>query len=58
VNSSVLIVPGLGDSGPEHWQSYWERTRGDCLRVAQRDWETPARSDWVATLDDAIAKFR
>jgi hypothetical protein len=58
VNASVLIVPGLYDSGPEHWQSYWERTRGDCLRVQQRDWQTPARSDWVAALDAAVATFR
>ena len=21
----VLILPGLGNSGPEHWQSHWER---------------------------------
>ena len=58
MNASVLIVPGLYDSGPEHWQSYWERTRGDCRRVKQRDWETPARGDWVATLDDAVGEFR
>lgn len=51
-------MPGLYDSGPEHWQSYWERTRGDCVRVKQRDWETPARSDWVDTLDAAVARFR
>ncbi|MCU1282119.1 MAG: alpha/beta hydrolase [bacterium] len=54
----MLIVPGLYDSGPEHWQSYWERTRGDCLRVKQRDWETPARTDWVEALDAAVAQFR
>jgi predicted alpha/beta hydrolase family esterase len=58
VNASVLIIPGLYDSGPEHWQSGWERTRGDCLRVQQRDWQTPDRSDWVAALDAAVAQFR
>lgn len=58
MNASVLIVPGLYDSGPQHWQSCWERTRGDCLRVQQRDWETPSRSDWVETLDAAVAQFR
>jgi hypothetical protein len=58
VTPSVLIVPGLYDSGPEHWQSYWERTRGDVERVRQRDWQTPARPDWVATLDAAVATMR
>jgi predicted alpha/beta hydrolase family esterase len=58
VNASVLIVPGLYDSGPEHWQSYWERTRGDCERVQQRDWQTPVRSEWVETLEAAVATMR
>ncbi|MDB4965011.1 MAG: alpha/beta hydrolase [Myxococcales bacterium] len=52
--TDVLLVPGLYNSGPEHWQSYWERTRGDCTRIVQRDWETPRREDWMATLDAAI----
>jgi serine hydrolase len=58
VNTSVLIVPGLYNSGPEHWQSCWERTRGDCARVEQRDWETPRRADWVHVLDAAVAGMR
>src|SRR5436305_12239296 len=51
----VLLVPGLWNSGPENWQSYWERERRDCLRVVQSDWETPHREDWVATLDRIVA---
>jgi len=58
MNASVLIIPGLYNSGPEHWQSQWERARGDCLRVEQRDWETPARADWVAALDAAVSAMR
>jgi predicted alpha/beta hydrolase family esterase len=54
----VLLVPGLFNSGPDHWQSCWERTRGDCARVLQRDWETPVRADWVAALDEAVAQMR
>jgi len=54
----VLLVPGLWNSGPENWQSYWERERGDCLRVVQSDWETPQRSDWVATLERAVSDAR
>ena len=50
----VLLLPGLWNSGPEHWQSYWERERSDCRRVEQSDWETPRRVDWVEALDKAI----
>ena len=58
MNASVLLIPGLYNSGPEHWQSQWERARGDCVRVEQRDWQTPVRADWVAALDDAVAAMR
>ncbi len=52
---TTLILPGLYDSGPEHWQSHWQRSDASCRRVRHDDWETPERRDWVATLDSAIA---
>jgi uncharacterized protein len=51
----VLLLPGLYDSGPTHWQSRWEREDPSFVRVVQQDWETPARADWVATLETAVA---
>jgi hypothetical protein len=50
----VLLLPGLYNSGPEHWQSFWERSEPGFLRIEQQDWETPRRNDWVATLDHAV----
>jgi uncharacterized protein len=52
----IVLLPGLYDSGPDHWQSHWERTLPNTLRVVQRDWETPARDEWVATLEDAVVE--
>jgi uncharacterized protein len=52
---SLLILPGYGDSGPQHWQTLWERLLPGATRVRQRDWENPALEEWVATLDAAIA---
>lgn len=49
----VLIVPGLGDSGPEHWQTRWQTLHG-YARVQQRDWDSPELSDWLAALEHAI----
>ena len=51
----VLILPGLGSSGPEHWQTHWEKQNPAFIRVEQRDWDKPDREDWIATLDRAIA---
>jgi predicted alpha/beta hydrolase family esterase len=52
--ASVLLVPGLSDSGPEHWQSLWEAKHPEYLRVQQANWETPRCADWVRTLDACI----
>lgn len=51
----VLILPGLSNSGPEHWQTRWEAEHPSFLRVQQRDWETPDRHEWVETLHRAIS---
>jgi len=50
----VLTIPGLGGSGPSHWQSVWEATRGDCERVDLGMWSAPRRNAWVTKLDHAI----
>jgi uncharacterized protein len=54
--TKVLLLPGLYDSGPDHWQSHWERTLPNAVRIVQRDWETPARDEWVATLELTVAE--
>ncbi len=54
MNAPVLIIPGLGGSGPEHWQSLWEKRLG-ATRVEQADWDKPDRAGWIAALDAAIA---
>ena len=48
-------VPGLGNSGPGHWQTYFEQTEPHFTRLTQREWDAPDRAEWVATLDRALA---
>mgnify|MGYP005757007333 CR=1 FL=1 len=57
-HSTVILVPGLGDSGPQHWQSLWQQQYPDFVRVQQRDWETPERQEWVDTLQDAVSRHK
>lgn len=52
----LLTVPGLWNSGPQHWQSHWEAADPSVVRVLQRDWETPVRDEWVATVEAAVAR--
>jgi len=49
-----LIVPGWHGSGPDHWQSHWERELDAARRVEMPDWDLPTRAGWVRALDRAI----
>jgi predicted alpha/beta hydrolase family esterase len=55
--ASVLLLPGLFNSGPEHWQSLWQRKHPEYHRVEQTDWETPHCTDWVQTLHASICSI-
>ena len=55
-NPTILFVPGLGGSGPGHWQTLWECDIPDARRVEQADWNAPRRADWIRTLKDALDK--
>jgi predicted alpha/beta hydrolase family esterase/diadenosine tetraphosphate (Ap4A) HIT family hydrolase len=50
----VLILPGLGSSGPQHWQSLWQRLDPSYQRVEQADWQTPSCADWCERLQAAL----
>lgn len=52
---TILILPGLFNSGEGHWQTVWETLHPNAKRVQQQDWNTPDRARWVETLDAAIA---
>lgn len=54
----ILTIPGYTNSGPEHWQTLWERVRPGITRVRQRDWNRPIRDEWVATLNQAVRASR
>lgn len=56
MNSRVLILPGIGNSGPEHWQSRWETSYPSFMRVEQRDWEHPVRDEWLDVLEKTVAR--
>lgn len=49
-----LIVPGLNNSGPDHWQTFWTRSLPSASRVQQRCWDKPQKEDWIQTLNEFI----
>ncbi len=52
----ILIVPGWSSSGPDHWQSRWERTLKTARRVEQENWETPEREAWVGRIIESAVQ--
>ena len=54
----ILILPGLGNSGPEHWQTHWQEALPTARRVEQDNWDMPDRQSWLATLAGAVENAR
>ncbi|WP_421837734.1 RBBP9/YdeN family alpha/beta hydrolase [Novosphingobium sp.] len=56
VQPVILTVPGLGNSGPGHWQTTWEARLPRCRRVDLGLWEDPHRNTWVNKLNLAVQR--
>lgn len=54
--ADILIVPGWSNSGPDHWQSRWERNLPTARRIEQDDWLLPSKALWVGRIIDTVAK--
>ncbi len=54
MENHVLLLPGYGNSGPDHWQSHWENAYGGFHRVQQKDWNNPRLADWLQAIDEAV----
>jgi hypothetical protein len=54
MDTTVLILPGISNSGPDHWQTLWEQANPAFVRVEQRDWDHPDCGEWVEVLDRAL----
>ncbi|WP_412545474.1 RBBP9/YdeN family alpha/beta hydrolase [Maricaulis sp. MIT060901] len=55
-DADILIIPGLGDSSPFHWQSRWQQNMSTARRVEQDDWDNPNREVWTAKVIEAVAE--
>jgi uncharacterized protein len=52
-----LIVPGVTNSGSQHWQTLWEKELPEKFtRIQQVNWDTPTCSDWIETIENEVRK--
>jgi uncharacterized protein len=54
VTTPVLILPGIGGSGPEHWQSAWQRLHPEYRRIQMPNWDAPELEIWLRELEAAV----
>lgn len=52
--ADILIAPGLGNSGPDHWQRRWGARMTTARFIEQDSWDSPSVSDWVARIHQEI----
>src|SRR5258706_12207517 len=51
---TTLLLPGLGGSGPDHWQALWRESVHDAHLVEQQDWSRPDLESWCDHAAEAI----
>ncbi len=50
----ILIIPGLNDSGPTHWQTWLQTQYRGAVRVKQRHWDRPDLDTWAARITEVV----
>ncbi len=51
-----ILVPGFKNSGPEHWQSFWEREIELFHRIEQSKWEQRDIVLWIDAIGRMLTK--
>ncbi|WP_319531258.1 alpha/beta hydrolase [uncultured Cohaesibacter sp.] len=53
---AFVLVPGFKNSGPEHWQSFWERDIDIFQRISQRRWDQRDIYLWIDAIGRTVAE--
>ena len=57
MDGNVFLLPGLNNSGPDHWQTHWEN-QYRFLRIQQREWDTPHCEDWINQIERSLMNYQ
>ncbi|MBB6611677.1 serine hydrolase family protein [Pontibacter sp. Tf4] len=53
-----INIPGLRNSGPDHWQSLWEAAYPEQFyRINQHNWDQPDCALWTARIEQELQQF-
>jgi uncharacterized protein len=51
---TILLIPGLNNSGPDHWQTRWQQRLPGAVRAELGSWDSPRKTAWITNLGIAI----
>lgn len=54
----TVIVPGVGGSEAQHWQSWLQQQLVSSSRVQQKYWDRPVLSEWVSQFVKTVAEIK
>lgn len=54
LHTRLLLLPGIGNSPGDHWQSAWQQRLPGSQRFQPDDWNTPRLDDWLQALERTI----
>ncbi|MEA3177447.1 MAG: serine hydrolase [Gammaproteobacteria bacterium] len=54
MNAETIILPGIGGSGNDHWQTLWKQRGMSGPVFEPSSWDTPDLDDWAAALERAV----
>jgi predicted alpha/beta hydrolase family esterase len=57
METNLLLLPGLGNSGEKHWQTFWHEKFKNSKRIIQDNWDEPICEDWIARLKEEVLKL-
>lgn len=57
METNLLILPGLGNSGERHWQTFWHEKFKNSTRIVQDNWDDPIREEWIERLNEEISRI-
>lgn len=55
--TTYLTIPGLGNSGADHWQTHWEKSSSNFTRIEQEEWDAPNCAQWIKNIETKVSEY-
>jgi predicted alpha/beta hydrolase family esterase len=52
-----LILAGIGDSGPGHWQTLWQQSDPAMQKLQHAEWDAPVLEEWLIELQRQLDRM-